>query len=179
MPERLTANQLVAYNLTRIRKAQGLSQEQARGLLRPYLGSDWSKAAYSAAERSYNGKRVRQFTADDLVALSLAFSVPVAYFFLPPRQEDRVIGPATDAVELSGARSGSVDVNWRDLFEVMLGGKYRASLYHRMLELPAADRPAVNSDTAVAVHRVALNPPEGPLGWMSGDAELPDEGEPE
>jgi hypothetical protein len=78
-----TANQLVAYNLMRIRKTLGLDQAEAAARLVPYLGVCWSKAVYSAAERSYDGKRVRQFTADDLLAMSLAFGVPVAYFFLP------------------------------------------------------------------------------------------------
>jgi transcriptional regulator with XRE-family HTH domain len=159
MPESLTANQLVAYNLMRIRKTLGLSQEQAAERLEPYLvGKRWSKAVYSAAERSYHGNRIRQFTADDLLAMAAAFSVPVVYFFLPPPPKDRA-----DGAEL---RSGSSDVSWRDLFEVMAGGKNRASVWLRVLELPPADRPALNSDTDVALHRLALNPPDGPLGRM-------------
>ena len=84
MPNTLTANQLVAYNLMRIRKAHGLSQEQAAERIERYLGVRWSKAVYSAAERSYvNSGRIRQFTADDLYAFSMAFGVPLPYFFLP------------------------------------------------------------------------------------------------
>jgi hypothetical protein len=164
MPESLTANQLVAYNLMRIRRTLGLSQEEAAKRLEPYMaGKRWSKAVYSAAERSYHGNRIRHFSADDLVGMSLAFSVPVAYFFLPPRPEDRK--------ENAVLRSGDTAVAWRDLFDVMVGGTYRASLYHRMLELPPDDRPVANSDNAVAMHRVALNPPEGPLAHWVSDAE--------
>ena len=135
MPTPLSANQLVAYNLMRIRKTLGLSQEQAAQRLEPFLGTLWSKAVYSAAERSYHGSRIRQFTADDLVAFALAFGVPVAYFFLPPRPEDRAPGAIV--------RSGDVDVSWPALFEVMLGGAYRGTMLHRALELPDREKPAL------------------------------------
>src|ERR1700733_4927729 len=121
----MTANQLVAYNLARVRKAQGLSQEQAADLLAPWLGVRWSKAVYSAAERSYDGKRVRQFSADDLIAMSSAFGVPVLHFFLPPKAEDR--GKATSV------GSGEHEVSWPELFDVMLGGAYRSALFPRVL----------------------------------------------
>lgn len=137
MPKPLTANQLVAYNLMRIRKTLGLSQEQAALRLEPYLGVRWSKAVYSAAERSYHGNRIRQFTADDLAAFALAFGVPVAYFFLPPRPEDRAPG--------AYVRSGETDVDWAALFEVMLGGAYRATMLHRSLELPRDEVPTMAS----------------------------------
>lgn len=39
------------------------------------------------AEGSVSGNRVRQFTANELVALARVFDLPVIYFFLPP--EDR------------------------------------------------------------------------------------------
>jgi hypothetical protein len=136
MPECLTANQLVAYNLMRIRKTLGLDQAQAAERLKPYVG-EWSKAVYSAAERSYHGKRVRQFTTDDLAALSLAFGVPVVYFFLPPRADDRTVG---DHVCV-----GSAEVSWRELFDVMLAGEYRSVLLPRVLELPPEDRPAAST----------------------------------
>ena len=85
----LDINQVIAYNLMRVRKALGLSQEQAAERLAPHLGVRWSKAVYSAAERSYAGKRIRQFTAADVAAFAVAFSVPLLYFFLPPRPDDR------------------------------------------------------------------------------------------
>jgi hypothetical protein len=36
------------------------------------------------AEGSVSGQRVRQFTANELVALARVFDLPVLYFFLPP-----------------------------------------------------------------------------------------------
>ena len=145
----LTANQIVAYNLARIRKVRGLSQGQAAELLEPYLGARWSKAVYSAAERSYDGKRVRQFTADDLVAMSKAFGVPVLYFFLPPKAEDR--GPATSL------GSGEHDIAWSELFDVMLGGAYRSTLLPRVLELPPQDRPAASTRLGQLIALVSSN----------------------
>jgi hypothetical protein len=53
MPDTITANQLVAYNLMRARKALGFSQAEAAARIAPYLGAEWSTTVYSAAERSY------------------------------------------------------------------------------------------------------------------------------
>src|SRR4051812_18019469 len=86
----LTGNRLVAYNLRRLRKERGLTQEEAATLLAPYVDEAWSPASFSSAERSeVRTYRVRQFSADDLLALSLAFDVPVSYWFLPPAPEER------------------------------------------------------------------------------------------
>ncbi len=79
-----TPNQLVAYNLARIRKQRALTQEQTVELLTPYLGVRWSVASLSAAERSVDGKRVKEFNADELIALSRAFDLPLAFWFTPP-----------------------------------------------------------------------------------------------
>lgn len=84
-PRRYTTNQVVAHNLRLARQQRGWTQEQAAERLEPFLGVRWSKATYSAAERSSErADRVRQFTADDLLAFSAAFDVPAHYFFLPP-----------------------------------------------------------------------------------------------
>ena len=80
----LTPNQIVAYNLAQARLWRNWTQEEAAEQLEPYLGARWSKASFSAAERSVDGQRVRQFSADDIVAFSRAFGLPVGFFFLPP-----------------------------------------------------------------------------------------------
>jgi transcriptional regulator with XRE-family HTH domain len=130
---RLTANQVVAYNLARIRKTHGLTQEQAAERLAPYVGATWSKKVYSAAERSFAGGRVRQFTADDLAAFSLAFGVPVWFFFVPPKPDDRA--------GADGVQSGDRELSWRDMFEVIAGGDYRTAVFMRVWELPGDERP--------------------------------------
>lgn len=91
----LTPNQVVAYNLARARLFRGWTQEQAAEALAPYLGTRWSVANFSAIERSVDGGRVRQFTADDLFAFSRAFGVPIGFFLTPPTDDPRTYGIAT------------------------------------------------------------------------------------
>lgn len=85
---RFTPNQVVAYNLRRAREVRGLTQEEAAARLAPALGDQWSVASWSSAERSVTGKRVRNFTADELLAFSRAFDLPVQWFFTPPPPDD-------------------------------------------------------------------------------------------
>lgn len=80
----LTPNQVIAFNLAQARLERGWTQDQACDALEPYLGTRWSKANYSAAERSVDGNRVRQFDADEIVAFAWAFDLPVTWFFMPP-----------------------------------------------------------------------------------------------
>jgi hypothetical protein len=63
---------------------RGWTQQQAAEKLEPYLGERWSKATYSVAERSIDGTRIRQFTADDVYAFSRGFDVPITYLLRPP-----------------------------------------------------------------------------------------------
>jgi hypothetical protein len=80
----LTPNQIVAYNLAQARAWRDWTQAEAAEHLAPYLGTKWSKASFSAAERSVDGERVRNFSADEIVAFARAFGLPVGFFFLPP-----------------------------------------------------------------------------------------------
>jgi transcriptional regulator with XRE-family HTH domain len=76
---KVTINQLVGYNMAEYRRAAGLTQDE----LGKRLGG-WTKVAVSSAERSWDGKRVRKFDADELVTLARVFGVPVIALFLPP-----------------------------------------------------------------------------------------------
>lgn len=81
----LTPNQVVAWNLREARRKRGWTQEQAAQELEPYLGERWRRTTFSAAEEgTISGRRIRQFTADDLVAFSRCFDLPIAWFLLPP-----------------------------------------------------------------------------------------------
>jgi transcriptional regulator with XRE-family HTH domain len=84
----MNANQLVAHNLRRARLARDLTQAQAGKQLEPYLGVRWSSAVFSAAETSVSGKRVKEFTANELLAFARAFGFPVPWFFLPPPEAE-------------------------------------------------------------------------------------------
>lgn len=81
----ITANQVVAYNMARWRRAAGLTQEELAGRLNRGLGQQvWTNASVSAAERSWDGRRVRQFDADTIASLATALGLPMSALFLPP-----------------------------------------------------------------------------------------------
>lgn len=93
---RVTVNELVAYNMAYYRRAADMTQEQ----LGQKIGG-WSTASVSAAERSWDGKRVRKFDADELFALAYVLGVPVGALLLPPEDHRaavnyEVISPAED-----------------------------------------------------------------------------------
>jgi transcriptional regulator with XRE-family HTH domain len=73
-----TVNQIVARNITRLRKAAGLTQEELGRL------TGRSKRNISADERSWDGERTREFSAQDITDLAVALGVPIGAFFLPP-----------------------------------------------------------------------------------------------
>jgi len=83
-PAVLTVNQVVAYNVARARRALGLTQADTAARLEETTGKSWNAATLGAAERSFDGGRVREFDANELVAFSIVFGQPVAYFFIPP-----------------------------------------------------------------------------------------------
>jgi len=86
--EELTANQLVALNLRLARHLRGWTQAEAAEKLEPFLGVLWSRASFSVAEHSIDGKRIRHFSADEILAFALAFELPISWFLLPPGGED-------------------------------------------------------------------------------------------
>jgi transcriptional regulator with XRE-family HTH domain len=79
--QHVTVNQIVAWNMANFRKAAGYTQEE----LSERLG--WSAAVVSAAERSWDANRIRQFTADDVAAIAWALDIPIAALFLPPEDD--------------------------------------------------------------------------------------------
>lgn len=86
----LTMNQLVSYNLMRIRRSQGWKQQDVARQLEKHTGRSWSNASVSAAERAWQGGRMRRFDAGELMAFARVFGVPLVYFLLPPDGEDEV-----------------------------------------------------------------------------------------
>jgi transcriptional regulator with XRE-family HTH domain len=98
----------VAYNLPRARLHRGWTQEQAAEELAPYLGTKWSVANFSAIERSVDGGRIRQFTADDLLALSRGFGLPIGFFLTPPPEDPRGVRIATPDTKREGGADAMV-----------------------------------------------------------------------
>ena len=92
-----TPNQVVAQRIAFARQLRGWTQEEAADRLEPFLGARWSGATFSIVERSVDGKRIRQFTADELVALSRAFDVPIGWWFTPSWGDDTALVVTPDA----------------------------------------------------------------------------------
>jgi len=129
LPRTWSPNQVVAHNLTRARLLRGWTQDQAAEALAPYLGSRLSLASFSAIERSIAGTRVKQFTADELVALSRAFDLPLGWWFTPP--EDGAMHTPDHP------RTG---VDFDELVEVVLGTPDTLPAWTDALEQWAAGR---------------------------------------
>ena len=81
------------------RQLRGWTQEEAAERLETFLGSKWSAATFSIVERSVDGKRIRQFSADELVALSRAFDVPIGWWFTPSWGDDTALVITPDTPE--------------------------------------------------------------------------------
>ena len=110
----MTPNQIVAYNVAKARSLRGWTQEQAADALAPYLGAKLSGPSFSALERSaWNVDRIKQFSADDLLALSRGFDLPIGFFFTPPT-------PAFDA-GLYGPDAGTKGLDPIVLLDAILG----------------------------------------------------------
>lgn len=86
----ITLDQVVAYNLRRARQQRSWTQAEAAEQLEPFLGERWSSAVFSAAERSYESSRIREFTASHVLAFSRGFDLPIPWFFEPPAPSTRV-----------------------------------------------------------------------------------------
>jgi transcriptional regulator with XRE-family HTH domain len=78
MNDTLSANQLVAVNMRRLRKERGWLQEE----LGVKLGG-WSKASVSAAERSVDSRRVRKFDIDEVISIAEVFGVTIDELIRP------------------------------------------------------------------------------------------------
>lgn len=107
----ITLDQVVAFNLRRARQLRGWTQAQAAEQLEPFLGERWSPAVFSAAERSYEGPRIREFTASHLLALSRGFDLPITWFYEPPSLDAEITSRGSseiisgeDLVKLLGGR---------------------------------------------------------------------------
>ena len=87
----LTMNAVVAYNARAARRMRGWTQEVLAQRLEAVTGAPFSLATVSALERTWSGDRRRQFDAQLIAQLAVALDVPIAWFFLPPPDENRPI----------------------------------------------------------------------------------------
>jgi transcriptional regulator with XRE-family HTH domain len=105
-PPGLDVNAVVSYNVKAIRERRGMTQQQVAERLAQLTGHQLPQASISAMERGFEGERRRRFDAHELYLLSVVFSVPIAYFFIPP--------PGTGMGELADTRRPIAEL-WRSL----------------------------------------------------------------
>jgi transcriptional regulator with XRE-family HTH domain len=84
----MSINQVVAFNLMRARRRKGWTQDEAAERLTEAMNRKWTNATLSAAERSWQSGRTREFNADELAAFAYVFGVPLVEFFAPPDDGD-------------------------------------------------------------------------------------------
>ncbi|MCP3855559.1 MAG: helix-turn-helix transcriptional regulator [Actinomycetia bacterium] len=122
-----TPNQIVAYRVAEARRMRGWTQEQAASELEPYLGTKLSNASFSAIERSFAGGRVRQFNADEILALARGFRLPIGWFFTPP--------PVFEHIDISAPDDGGS--GWEPLLmiDAILGNPDTLAEWEQALQL--------------------------------------------
>lgn len=108
-----TPNQIVAHNIAKARLLRGWTQDQAAEAAAPYLGTRLSAASWSALERSVDGGRIREITADELVAFARAFDLPIGFLLTPPSALDEHAVATPDA--------GPDGLEPVELFDVVIG----------------------------------------------------------
>lgn len=114
----IDANQIVGANFRLARELRGWTQEEAARQLEPYLGAVLPKASISAIERVLDRDRRRVFNAQELVAFSLGFDLPIWWFFLPV--------PGTERMRLEGTDSSATH-----LLSLLLGRQDQMELLRR------------------------------------------------
>ena len=135
-------NQVVALNVARARALRGWTQEEAAAALAPYLGTRWSTASFSAVERSTAGARVKQFSADELVALSRGFGLPIGWFFVPP--------PASEAAGLHTPDAGMRGHEMGLLVDAVLGTPESFDAWRQALVAYGIDAAGVRGEVDIA-----------------------------
>lgn len=124
-PPSWTPNQIVAHNLAKARLFRGWTQDQAAEACAPYLGTRLSPASWSAIERSVDGNRIKQVSADELVAFARAFDLPVGWFLTPPSVWDEHVVSTPDA--------GPDGLDPEELFDVVIGTEENLATWEQYL----------------------------------------------
>src|SRR3954470_17017229 len=134
-----TPNQIVAHNLSKARLLRGWTQAQASEACAPYLGKELSPASWSLIERSVDGGRIREITADELVAFARAFDLPIGFFLTPPSAWDNHAVKTPD--------TGEQGLEPIELFDVVIGTEASLAAWEQyLLSWPAPG------------HRVTIGP---------------------
>lgn len=127
-------NRLIGLNLRRARQLRGLSQAEAAELLQPYLGVRWSSSTFSLAETSLSGRRVRDFSADEVAAFAKAFRLPAVFFYMPvPAVEADGRVPTVEDIDVALVNLEAVEQRLVELFTAHpeLAAEYRTTQERR------------------------------------------------
>jgi transcriptional regulator with XRE-family HTH domain len=136
-PGRADLNEVVAYNFRAARELRGWTQEETAEALEPLLGQRLPQASISAIERAYEGDRRREFDAQEILAFSLAFDLPLIWFFLPPPADHRTLHRTTNIVS--------------ELYEIVFGQERQLGpVYDRLRQL-GIDEPTEAARTVEAI----------------------------
>jgi transcriptional regulator with XRE-family HTH domain len=138
-----TPNQIVAHNIAKARLLRGWTQDQAAEACAPYLGARLSPASWSALERSVDGGRIREITADELVAFARAFDLPIGFFLTPPSVWDNHVVATPDA--------GADGLEPLELFDVVIGTDENLAAWEQYLNSwpSPAHRAALHDDGTI------------------------------
>jgi hypothetical protein len=121
------ASQVVAYRLQRAREMRDRTQAWAAERISRFTDTNWTAATLSLAESgSRSTKRLRSFTAKELVAFARTYDLPVYYFFIPPPGMD--VGPSLP---------GAADAGWGYFSQLVFG--HRDNLQEVREEVAASD----------------------------------------
>lgn len=112
--EPITVEEMVGYNVRRLRESQRLTQTELGELLGKSLGKPWSRQAMSAAE-----KGDRDWRAVELVAVAKALDTSVGYLMFPTGIHESIRLPAIsiDAEEVIGIQVGGETPRWLTAWE--------------------------------------------------------------
>jgi len=176
----MTPNQIVAHNVVRARELRGWTQEQAAEALAPYLGAKLSGPSFSNLERSaVKVDRIKQFSADDLLALSRGFDLPIGFFFtpLPPAMDAGLYAPdaggkGLDPIVLLDAVLGTTDNlgYWAD--ELLAYSASHAPMPRSKREKPSVSPADLADRLEPLVELRAQALLRGVLGDLDGGADL-------
>jgi hypothetical protein len=100
-------------------------QDEAAEACEAYLGKRLSPASWSALERSVDGARIREITADELVAFARAFALPIGFFLTPPSAWDNHLVAAPDHPE---------GLDPVELFDVVIGTPETLAAWQQYLQ---------------------------------------------
>ena len=164
LPERrVTVNQLVAYNMGYFRKAAGLGQQEFGEPL------GWSVASVSAAERSWDGKRVKKFDADETVQIATVLGVPLAALFLPPEDHGTAV---RYVLHFGGKKVKDLDELLSLALPAFGGDSPAMDAYRkRVIAAGASGRQEDNLETARRVLELAQRTADEAIDMASGEAD--------